>query len=485
MKHLFRAAPTLGLSLALALVAVAICVGAPDLAHAAMHAKAVGAQALFHLPDLSIASIGLAGLRSQETDLLTRASAKLAELTDELGADAVRAIETEHAELLTQVEAVRGKIAEADQTPPADTPAQRAAALRSERERQTTIRDIGRRSGMKAEDVEAALDGDTSVDAFRTRAFDVMAGRAEKVPTGAGARARIVGATDEEKRGTAIENALLHRFDPGQNELSEHGREYRGMTLLEMGCDMLEAHGIRTRGMSKHDRAREMLAMRASQVGDYSVRAGGMNSTADFANVLANVANKTLRAGYQAAPQTFRPLVRVVTLPDFKQVSRVQLGEAPQLEKVNEHGEFKRGTMGDSAERYALSTYGKIIAITRQVLINDDLNAFTRIPRSFGVAAANLESDLVWGQITANPVMGDGKTLFHADHGNLGTAGGSRPTPSARAGRRCASRRAWTARPCSTLPRPTSSRRRPSRRSPSSSSARSSRPNRPTSSRPR
>ena len=423
MKHLFRAAPTLGLSLAFALVAVALCVGAPDLAEAAIHAKALGAHALHHLPDLSIASVGLAGLRAQETELLTRANAKLAELTDDLAADAVRAIETEHADLMTKVEEVRGQIAEAEKAPAGDTAAQRAAALRSERQRQTTIRDIGRRARMKDEDIEAALTGDTTVDAFRSRAFDFMAERAEQTTTDARARARIVGATDEEKRGAAIENALLHRFSPGQNELSEHGREYRGMTLLEMGCDMLEAHGVRVRGMSKHERAAAMLEMRAASVGDFSVRSGGMHSTADFANVLANVANKTLRAGYQAAPQTFRPLVRVVTLPDFKAVSRVQLGEAPKLEKVNEHGEFKRGKMGDAAERYQLATYGKVVAITRQVLINDDLDAFTRIPRSFGVAAANLESDLVWGQITANPNMGDGNALFSAAHGNLATAG--------------------------------------------------------------
>lgn len=367
----------------------------------------------------------LAELRSKEADLVTRAAAKIAELKDGLAADAVRSIETDHGTLLRELEQVRAQIVEAEKaerTPPAGAASTRAADLRAERERASTIRDIGRRARMAEADIDAALDGDTSVEAFRTRAFDFMAERSEQAPTGQAARARIVGATDEEKRGQGIENALLHRFDPSKNELSEHGRQFRGMTLLEMGCDMLEAHGVRTRGLGKVERAQAMLSPRI-QVGDFSVRSGGMHTTADFPNVLANVANKTLRAGYQAAPQTFRPLVRVVTLADFKQVSRVQLGEAPQLEKVNEHGEFKRGTLGDSAERYALSTYGKIIGITRQVLINDDLDAFTRIPRSFGVACANLESDLVWAQIVGNPRMGDGKTLFHADHGNLGTAG--------------------------------------------------------------
>ena len=426
MKTLFRAAP-FALSALLVLGAAAVMVGVPDFAHAAVHAQAFGTHALHALPDLSIASLGLAGLRAQLSDLETRANAKLDEVKDGLEVDALRKIEGEYDALLKEVETVRSKITEAEKAqtaPPSEGSALlRAAALKADRERSAAIRDLGRRAGMKQEDVDVACDGDTSVEAFRVRAFDFMHEKAAAVQTGAGARTQITGATDEEKRGQGIENALLHRFDPGKNELSEHGRQYRGMTLLEMGGDMLEAHGVRTRGMSKHERASAMLEHRIAQVGEFSVRSGGMHTTADFPNVLANVANKTLRAGYQAAPQTFRPLVRVVTLPDFKLVSRVQLGEAPKLEKVNEHGEFKRGTMGDAAEKYALSTYGKVIAITRQVLINDDLDAFTRIPRSFGVAAANLESDLVWAQITANPNMGDGNALFSAAHGNLAVAG--------------------------------------------------------------
>ena len=375
---------------------------------------------------LAQASLGLAGLRAQLTDLTTRAEAKLAEIKNDTAADVATRVEGEHEALLREIETTRGLIAtkEAEEAEAARggaggvTAADVQAAIRADRERAATIRDIGRRSGMSQADVDAALNGDTAIDTFRTRAFDHMAQRAEQVPTGMGVRARITGAADEEKRAGAVENALMHRFDPAGVELTDQGREYRGMSLLEIGRDLLEAHGVRTRGMAKHDLAGAMLSMRSE--GGYESRSGGMMSTSDFPNVLANVANKTLRAGYAAAPQTFRPLVRVVTVPDFKPVSRVQLGEAPQLEKVNEHGEFKRGKMGDAAEKYAVSTYGKIVAITRQVIINDDLDAFTRIPRAFGVAAANLESDLVWGQITANPVMGDAKTLFHADHKNLG-----------------------------------------------------------------
>ena len=131
----------------------------------------------------------------------------------------------------------------------------------------------------------------------------------------------------------------------------------------------------------------------------------------------------TLRDAYEAAPRTFQPIARRATAADFKDIHRLQLGEAPQLERVNESGEFKRGTMGEAKESYRVETYGKVIGITRQVIINDDLDAFTRVPSLFGTSAATLESDMVWGIITANPTMGDGVALFHASHKNLAGTG--------------------------------------------------------------
>jgi hypothetical protein len=200
-------------------------------------------------------------------------------------------------------------------------------------------------------------------------------------------------------------------IDAAARRMGRSGRMFAGRSLFEMGRECLEAQGTSTRGMSRQEAAGAMLT-----------RAGGMMSTSDFPSILANVANKTLRMGYQAAPQTFRPIVRQVTLPDLKQVSRSQLGETSMLEKVNESGEFHRGSMGEAVEKYAIATYGKVVAITRQVLVNDDLNAFTRIPFSFGIQAANLESNIVWAQILANAAMKDGIALFYATHANLGTA---------------------------------------------------------------
>ncbi len=147
-----------------------------------------------------------------------------------------------------------------------------------------------------------------------------------------------------------------------------------------------------------------------------------LQSTSDFPAILGNTVNRSLRAGYDAAPRTFLPFSRQATLPDFKEISRVQLGGAPSLKRVVEGGEYEQGSIGEGAEKYRVHKYGRIVALTWETIVNDDLDALSRIPFAFGASASDLESDLVYAILTNNPAMADGVALFHASHGNLGTA---------------------------------------------------------------
>jgi hypothetical protein len=253
-----------------------------------------------------------------------------------------------------------------------------------------------------------------SLDAARAAILDKLAEADAPAARGSepvAATARGTGAADAAYR-DAMSEALLHRHNPGRAQLTDRAREFRGLTLLELARHALDRRGIATRGLSKMELATEALIGRS-----------GLHSTSDFPLILANVANKTLRAAYDTTPRTFTAWARQAVITDFKPVARNQLGGAPDLLRVPESGEFTYGTIGESREVYALVTYGRIVGITRQTLINDDLDAFTRIPSAFGAAAADLESDLVYSIFSTNPNMADGNPLFHASHANLGTAG--------------------------------------------------------------
>ena len=221
-----------------------------------------------------------------------------------------------------------------------------------------------------------------------------------------------------------------------QRRAEEMAREYRNFKLIDMAKEWLSFKGVETRGMDVTRIAE--LALQAPPRG-VEFFEGGAESTSDFPAILANVANKTLRMGYEAYPRTFQAFSRQVTAQDFKPINRVLLADAPALQKLNEKGEYHRAQLTDNNISYQLATYGEMVAITRKVIINDDLQAFTRVPALLGVAAARLESDTVWGIVTSNPaaIYAGDKTstaLFHANHGNLLTGNGSSIDPTVNAG---------------------------------------------------
>ena len=275
-----------------------------------------------------------------------------------------------------------------------------------ERERVSTIYDLAAKLNLERGFADDLVKRGVALDEARRVILDQVAAKSEETRTFSQVSVPLGGRDERITRRDAVTSALLHRYSPTLFPLEDAARQYRGMTLMELARESLSDAGVNTRGLS-----RDEVATRA------------LHSTSDFPEILAAVTNKTLRQAYDVYPRTFALFCRQVLATDFKAMHRVQLGEAPQLLKVGESGEFKRGTLGESKESYRIETYGRVVAITRQVLINDDLDAFTRIPAMYGNAIAQLESDVVWGIITANPAMADNKALFHADHKNLAGTG--------------------------------------------------------------
>ena len=294
----------------------------------------------------------------------------------------------------------------------------RDEAVRTERLRASTIRAIAT-GPFKVEEsfLSALIDEGVTVDTARERIMTKLEAEFQKHPTvPINAIAAFGGKDEVDKRREGMEAALFLRSNPrSTREMVDKGRDFAGLTLVDMARECLTAAGVKTRGMSRNDIARVALQGRhgASEYFD------GSMTTSDFPNILANVANKTLRQAYEAAPRTFVPFCRQVTALDFKPVNRIQLSDIAALQRTNENGEFVRIYVSDSKESYALTTWGGIVPITRKVVLNDDLQALTRIPAGLGIAAATLESDAVWAVITANANMADGLPLFHASHKNL------------------------------------------------------------------
>ena len=187
---------------------------------------------------------------------------------------------------------------------------------------------------------------------------------------------------------------------------SDAARNFVGMRVIDMAKELLEARGISTNRMSPS-----------------TIIERSMNGSSDFPNLLLATGERTLRAAYLSYAGGIKNASRPTTAVDFRAKHRLKLGEMPQLLKVNEGGEFKRGSTAESDETYSLGTYGRIFAITRQALINDDLGAFVTMTGQFGRAAAEFEAQYLVTLLASNPVMADTKALFHTGHGNLAGTG--------------------------------------------------------------
>jgi hypothetical protein len=293
-----------------------------------------------------------------------------------------------------------------------------ADAARAERARQAEIRSIARVAKIGEAEIERAIAEGTSVQAFRDAAWAALAARSNE---GGEVRTHVRVLNDERGAMLArVENAIMHRCSPQLVKLEDGAREFRSLTMLELARDLLDRRGVKTRGLGRFELAGLALGL-DGQAG--IIGRAGLEGTSDLANVLANVMNKTLRRQYEGTPRTFVAWAGQSTNPDFKTITRTLLSGAPSLLQVNESGEYKRGAVTDGKETYALATYGRVVAFSRQALINDDLSALSRLPSLMGRAAADLESDTVYAVLTGNAALADSIALFHASHANLAGAG--------------------------------------------------------------
>lgn len=303
---------------------------------------------------------------------------------------------------------------------PAQTPAIPQAApaapdaesIRAEeRSRVSTIMTLCARHDLGSDLANDLIARGVSIDAAREAVLDALC---EANPLG-----RTIELAPAQARGTgdaayrdAVADAIMHRAGPSLHAVSPQSREFAFRSLMDLARHAVERAGVNTAAMPDMEIAGFAMGMRSA----------GYHSTGDFPAILSSVVNRTLRAAYDATPRTFGAWSTRVTVRDFRPVDRLQIGNAPDLVKVPEGGEFTYGTATEGKESYAIATYGRIIGFSRQMLINDDLRAFDRVVQSFGASAANLESDILYSILLSNPAMGDGTALFHANHGNLGTA---------------------------------------------------------------
>lgn len=272
------------------------------------------------------------------------------------------------------------------------------------------IRSIARIAGLDQSWIDGQIDAAADADTARRAAFEALANRSAPSVRTEQVRVEIGESQDEPAlRARQMGEALYARINP-RHQLSDPARRYAYATPVDMAKELLTLRGESTMALSP-----ATLVTRA------------LHTTSDFPIILGDTVGRVLRDAYQTAPSGIRRLGRQTTARDFRAVNKIMLSEAPLLEKLNEHGEIKAGTMAEAREAYKVETWARKIGITRQVLVNDDLGAFSDLARRMGQGAAETEARILVTLLEAGigngPTLSDGKTLFHADHGNKAGSG--------------------------------------------------------------
>jgi len=166
-------------------------------------------------------------------------------------------------------------------------------------------------------------------------------------------------------------------------------------------------------GWRPSDMVRELLLLGGErQVPRDPVRLAerAFHTTSDFPALLSAAANKMLLAAYQPAAPSYRQVFLRRDFRDFKPHRHLRIGDFPVLQPLLENGEIQAGTMSESQEIVLLQTFARRIRVTRQMLVNDDLGAFTDFAAMIGRRVADFENATAYGLI--NLANGDGPTLI-------------------------------------------------------------------------
>ena len=322
-------------------------------------------------------------------------------------------------------------------TPPVETPniaaieaAAEARALARIRERNAEfdrqIAPLARNvPSMSALIDELRGDVSISVEAAGQRILAKMAEGCEPLM-----QARVeVGCSAEQKFGEAAVSAIraragLDKFD-GANPLNGH-------SLMEMGRASIEMRGVKTHGMSREDIARAIL-----RPSNRINRAYAKQTTSDFDTILENIMHKELLSAYQVWPALWDKICITGSVSDLREWNRYKPGSIGNIEDVNEAGEYRFKNIPDAVkEKISAKRRGNRIAVTPEVIINDDIGFFSRVPADFGRAAKRTIDakfvELLISASKAGPTLNEtGAALFSTTHNNLVTTGGSAPSVAA------------------------------------------------------
>jgi hypothetical protein len=308
-------------------------------------------------------------------------------------------------------------------------------ALKADSIRRREIQALCTQHKIERSFADQLCDDGTDLNAARTKILQRMANK----PAGQTSDRVTVTESADDKIFSAVRDGLVMRTfrmagirQPAVAKPAVGHEDFVNMKLSRIAEMYVERMGLDVRRMAPKDIA--LVAMgHPGTANRYRVQRDVFHSTGSFPQLMLDATNKTLLAGYEEAPYTWGMWARDAgTTSDFKNLNRIRFSEMGTPEMVPEGKEYPEAPMSDAKETYRINKYGNMFTITWETVVNDDLDAISRIPAMQGAACRRLQNQAVYGVLTANAAMADTGLLFNTTaqttaggHANLTTGAGA------------------------------------------------------------
>ena len=349
------------------------------------------------------------------------------------------------------------------------------AIVRTERDRIAAIRQICQSPIASHADPQPFIDGGQTADQVRAELWNQNSGgdggqrpTPDNLDAGGDApsfsqASTPQGGSQEEKMIVGIQHAFLERGDPDgivatHEKLTINAGEYRGISLADAGRMLIGPAG-RDIGFGREAVAQSILrhseafrqaigipggldAMASSSAvlgAQGSIRQSfggiggdllGAQGRSDLSVVIENLMHRTMSAAFamQGEVSSWRACCTVKMANDFRPQNHIFLGALPDFGTREDTGDFPRAQIPNPEKATTQVTErGQTIVITRTTIIDDDLGVVFQTPRLQGMGAQRLINHMFFQKLLLNgglgpnvDVSGTSRSLFHADHDNLG-----------------------------------------------------------------
>lgn len=138
-------------------------------------------------------------------------------------------------------------------------------------------------------------------------------------------------------------------------------------------------------------------------------------STSELSGIVGNVANKAIQTAFQTSPSVAAAIAAKKSHNNFQPNTVYSLALNGELQLVTKDGELKHLRMAEESRTRQVQTRGAVLSITRQDLINDDLNAFADNAQALGRKAMHSREKVLF---TALNATGAGSSFFTSARNN-------------------------------------------------------------------